>query len=342
MVTSEYRFKLELYTDGGAGLGTVVVEPDWGPAYEWARFDALRRGRLTPETFHGNGVVQPVWDEKTGRPHVSGVQVLLEDASAGDEAGTGGPETFSITYFRSLAEAASGHFVKKGLLQEGDTFQYRVSAQPKNGQDAAAGGCRVLLREAGAPLPIHAGSLEARLARATVCGPDAMDDILVFFPAAVLDRIVELVRGAGPCETGGMLIGRLCRDEASGDLFAEVTAQLPAQHTQADSASLTFTGETWAAARDAIRLRGNTEILLGWYHSHPAKEWCKDCPPEKQRTCSLDCFFSAADRQVHATLFPHAYSIALVATDGHRGLRHDLYGWRRTQIVQRGFHTLGK
>ncbi|HNT89567.1 MAG TPA: hypothetical protein PKL84_17020, partial [Candidatus Hydrogenedentes bacterium] len=149
-----------------------------------------------------------------------------------------------------------------------------------------------------------------------------------------------LVRDAGPCETGGMLIGRLCRDADAGELFAEVTAQLPAEHVQADSASLTFTGETWAAARDAIRLRGGSETPLGWYHSHPAKEWCKDCPPEKRATCSLECFFSAADQQVHATLFPHAYSVALVVTDGQRGLRFDLYGWRRTRILQRGFHML--
>ncbi|MBP8128801.1 MAG: Mov34/MPN/PAD-1 family protein [Candidatus Hydrogenedentes bacterium] len=339
MVTSEYRFTLELYTDDGAGLGTAAIEPDWGAAYEWARFDALRRGRLTPETFHGDGVVQPVWDEKIGQPHVSGMQVLLENVAEGDKAVAGAAEILPITYFRPLAEAASGQLVKKGLLQEGDTFHYRVSARQKNGEDAA-GNRRILLREAGAPLAVHAGSLAAYLTRATVSGPDAADDIPVFFPTAVLDRIGALVRAAGPCETGGMLLGRLCRDEAASELFAEVTAQLPALHTEADSASLTFTGETWSAARDAIRLRGDTEILLGWYHSHPAKEWCKDCPPEKRRVCSLECFFSAADRQVHQTLFPHCYSIALVATDGQRGLRYDLYGWRRTQIVQRGYHTL--
>ena len=97
-------------------------------------------------------------------------------------------------------------------------------------------------------------------------------------------------------ETGGILIGRLHHDAALPEIFAEVSAQIPAEHTLGTVARLTFTAETWSAASAAIRLRNQGEVYLGYWHSHPVREWCraKECTLEKQKTCRLaKDFFSA-------------------------------------------------
>ena len=106
--------------------------------------------------------------------------------------------------------------------------------------------------------------------------------------------------------------------------------------------SLAFTPETWAHARHALRLRKRGEIFLGWMHSHPVKEWCKKCPPEKRKKCPLmSDFFSIQDRHLHRTAFPGAHSIALVINQlaaDHQTI--SLFGWSRGLLVQRGFRSL--
>ena len=137
----------------------------------------------------------------------------------------------------------------------------------------------------------------------------------------MIEETVELMVRAGGKETGGILIGHLHRDPGRRQLFLEVTAQIPAQHAEQELARLTFTPETWTAVDAALALRGKGEIQLGWWHSHPASHWCDDCPPETRRRCKSagapsGDFFSAHDVALHRTVFPRAYSIALVLSDG--------------------------
>ena len=56
----------------------------------------------------------------------------------------------------------------------------------------------------------------------------------------------------------------------------------------------------------------------------------------------LTDYFSAQDRLLHRTVFPAAYSVALVVNE----LAEDrstlsLFGWRQGMVVQRGFQALG-
>jgi hypothetical protein len=98
---------------------------------------------------------------------------------------------------------------------------------------------------------------------------------------------------------------RMHRDPALPEIFAEVSAQVPAEHTQGTVAKLTFTAETWSAAHAAIHLRNQQEVYLGYWHSHPVREWCKsrECSPEKQKTCHLaKDFFSEDDSAVDSLL----------------------------------------
>ena len=83
--------------------------------------------------------------------------------------------------------------------------------------------------------------------------------------------------------------------------------------------------------------------MLGWWHSHPVREWCKDCAPERQQVCKMASdFFSAHDHALHRTVFPRAYSIALVANDAVMGdVTFSAFGWREGLLESRGFHIAG-
>jgi hypothetical protein len=66
----------------------------------------------------------------------------------------------------------------------------------------------------------------------------------------------------------------------------------------------------------------------------------------QQPRCEADSvFFSASDEWVHATAFPRAFMIALVAGKlQHLPARQPgfrLYGWESGRMVQRGFRILG-
>jgi hypothetical protein len=104
---------------------------------------------------------------------------------------------------------------------------------------------------------------------------------------------------------------------------------------------LTFTPEAWAATDAAIRLRNQGEIHLGWWHSHPIRAWCQNCPAERQAVCRYnDEFFSEHDAALHRAVFPRSYSVALVVNDRAAGdLTHSMFGWWMGQIAPRGFHV---
>ncbi len=120
---------------------------------------------------------------------------------------------------------------------------------------------------------------------------------LVFIHARVVEEAENQAVSGGGMETGGMLIGRLCRDADAGDLFLEVTAQVPARHTVATGTSIRFPPESWAEADTAIALRNKGERLAGWHHCHPAELWaCRNCPAARRAECPASRpFFSMAD-----------------------------------------------
>jgi hypothetical protein len=175
-------------------------------------------------------------------------------------------------------------------------------------------------------------------------GQTNADDVTVpiVIPRRILDETRELAARAGDNETGGILIGHLRRDTTLPELFVEITAQVPATHAPADVNRLTFTPETWTAAQAAVDLRGGQEAFLGWWHYHVIKEVCRNCPDEKKLACPwAHGFLSEDDRLLHRTVFPRAYSCALVVSDIADG--HDvafaLFGWRHGLLEARGFHV---
>jgi proteasome lid subunit RPN8/RPN11 len=285
-------------------------------------------------------------------PYLEGVRVLIP----GDRRP---PATFDIplAYFGGLAQAASSNLVKSGKLVAGELFEYLVCAYESQDQPALAvtgAAPRFSIKSVGQVLNISDLEMGGLLANSTACGSHPQDarqiddgDFPVFIPRTVIDEAVELMLAAGAKEVGGILIGHLRRDLRRG-LFLEVTAQIRARYVEEELARLTFHPETFTAVDAALDLRGEGEIYLGWWHSHPASHWCDQCPPEKRQRCAVagapsGDFFSAHDSALHRAVFPRAYSIALVLSDGCGNAGTPiwrLFGWRQGMVVPRNFNLL--
>jgi hypothetical protein len=84
-------------------------------------------------------------------------------------------------------------------------------------------------------------------------------------------------------------------------------------------------------------------MVLGWFHSHPQLAWCREkkCSPEAQRRCAAAVgFLSAEDVALHRTMFPRAFTVALVMTHSINGIRPRLFGWRAGSLEPRGYRVL--
>jgi len=332
-----HRLMLGLFKRDGTALGQVPVAADWEPAVEAARLCAHRQLGLAAIGADAIVEFRPVWQTKLGEPYLSAVDAVLAVPQAGEVSCR-----VPTAYFKSLATAASVPLVSDGRLQAGESFEYMVMAFPDESPAPPAPQARFALEEVPVPLTLKPSALAGFLSRSTACGENETQDIHVFIPQAILAEADLLTRQSPAIEVASVLIGHLHRDATEGEIFLEVTAQIPARNSQGTSLKVTLGPETYEAVQSAIALRGRGEQWLGWFHSHPASAWCNpQCSPEARAQCPLQrVFFSADDCDVHRTLFPKAHSIALLFTNTDAGLLHALFSWRNGLIVQRGFHVL--
>ncbi len=343
-ISNPYRFVAEATTRAGVPLGALALTLDWEPAAHWAYFEAMRQGRVPPLMRFPPAWVAPFWHEELGQPYVDGVRLCFR-AGPADQAQSIG---FAVpnSYFQKAAEHATAGLVADGKMAVGETFTFRVCAYPDQDPHTVRGAVEASpdfrLEEIAQPLPLQSRDLQATLSQASCRRADSVSrhpDMPLLVRQSVLDEAAELTRRAGHDETGGFLIGRLCRDAKTPEIFAELTAQIPAQHSVADRTSLKFTPETWSAAKAAIALRGRDEMMLGWWHSHP--HFCANCPAERRSRCALSTpFFSDQDRALHRAAFPRAFDVALLMSNlGDDELSSDVFGWRQGMVVARAYHV---
>ncbi len=340
MAADAYRYTLSLYRPDGTPVGQVALDGplavDWAPAEECVRFQNLRRfGPPADGRAGGRPVIEPVWHTTLHAPYLEGFQV-----SVGVPPDVTSVE-FASGYFRHVAALAAAHFVREGALEKGDQVVSVAAAFPRDAARLETAGPTFVTEDVSPSPCLPDGDLASMSVRGRVVGPVTDDEMPVFVPGAILDEAAALARRAGDAETGGVLVGRLCRDAGAREIFADVTVQIPARHTAATSSRLTFTAETWTDVRQAIALRGRDEVLLGWWHSHPVRVWCRECPPEKQAVCSLAAgFFSEHDRALHRAVFPGAQSVGLLVNDIASGPTFSLFGWQQGELVARGFSVV--
>jgi hypothetical protein len=337
MPDHNHRYVLEMYGEGSSALGRTPVTVDWLPAVEYAHFAGIRAGALPAATVPPPSRTEPIWDPGSGPPFATGVRVAVDADSVM-------PFTADVptAYFNAAARDASAEYVKDGRLQAGQTFRYRLTAFPVDtpAVEAPARDCGLEVEAVPQPLAILDTPIEQFLDEALPVGQDDPEDMPVFVPHRLLEETRHLVREANDVETGGVLLGRLHRDTTRRDvLYVELTAQLPARHTRGEATKLTFTPDTWAAARDALALRNDGESIQGWWHAHP--DWCKNCDPDRQNVCPLrGIFFSADDVAVQRAVFPRAYHLGLLLSNRPAGIIPALFGWRWGSVAARSFHLL--
>jgi hypothetical protein len=334
-----FEFAAEFFTEEGRRLGSATLAPDWRPALEWVRLEGIREGRLRPVIGEASGEVEPIWDGRAGEPIVAAFRAAVDDVS----------REIPKSYVRGAVQDASSALVEKGLLASGDVYRWIVTARTSVAVREIASDDDFVVEEVVRPLPLAGASLSAFATRARAAGASDADErpIPVFVPRRVLDEAEALARAAHDVETGGVLVGRLCRDDA-GDgstppaLFLEVTAQIAALHTLAESARLTFTADTWAAVQDALALRRRQEMAIGWWHFHPDFCRLRGCPPERRARCpGASPLFSQEDIHLTRTCFGAGHHVALLVSDSTpAGLTWSMYGWWQGMVSARGFHVL--
>ncbi len=338
-----YHYTLELHRRDSSLLGQVPVKPDWEPALQCCFFSAIRSGRLPPVMEMDPYRILPVWDRQLGVPYIVGVRVVFLKNGRVERYSA----EISTSYFREQAQRASSHYVERGSLYPGEIFWYRVYAFPQRpelpGEEAKAS--KFTVRQIARPLPLGKKSLKGLVSNSVFLGQAEPHeaDFPVFVPRQVLDELVSLTAEAtGANEIGGVLIGKLYRDTASAEIMAVVTAQIVAEHTRSRIDRLTFTAETWTAARAAIDLRGDDELMIGWWHAHNfMKETCKGCNKSEEGKCPSPVFMSSHDVHFQRTAFSRPWNIALVIGDcPHRGVDYALFGWRHGMVHSRPFHIL--
>ncbi|MEW6207435.1 MAG: Mov34/MPN/PAD-1 family protein [Acidobacteriota bacterium] len=336
---NEYQYVLELFREDSTPVGRAEILVDWEPAGEWAKFAALRQGILADGETARVLSIDPIWHSKVGEPLLDGFRVNLA-INGSSVAAT----DFTTDYFRSLALQASSAFVEKGKLAKGENINYVAAAFPRVRDESAemnSPELQLTVEEVATVLNITHSSIALFMENSDLMGEAHEEDPPVFIPREVFDEARAFTRQAGAKETGGILIGHLRRDPEAGEVFLEVTAQIPARDAESDLTSLKFTPAVWTEVRAAIELRRRGEIMLGWWHSHPVREWCRECPVERQRKCAMASeFFSAHDRHLQRTVFPGAYSIALVANDTMDDITFSAFGWRRGVVEPRGVYVV--
>jgi hypothetical protein len=347
--TSGYVYAIE-FLRGDQALPAVGVTPDFAPAIEAARFAAFRAGAPPETAFVAEGQIEPRWHQTLGEPYIAGLAAFAH--------GCGSPTAVEVPsrYFQEAACAASAPLVQQGVINAGEPLSYLVTAF-RGARDSSSRRRRaapeaidvtrraeIEVEELSVSIDVREEALATRLGTASRHGQHHPEDVNVLIPGPLLEEARALVAVAEEMETGGLLVGHVCRDTDSRDVFLDVTDLLPARHTQATVSTLTFTSETWWDARAALALRGRGESFLGWLHTHPVSAMCrrKGCSPEAQRNCPMARdFFSGHDRFLHKTMFPRAYAIALVVNDwDFAPISVSLFGYRHGLIEPRGFHVV--
>jgi hypothetical protein len=327
---------VELARADGSVAACVPLEPDWEPASTWVRFEGMRRGLLPPVLSNAPGEVEPCFATGAGAPTVAALRIAVRDIRP-----QGGivEEQIPISYLGRQVQGIVRRLVAAGRLGVGEVLRPRICAEPGDESPTSAdgGAARLTLAEIPRALALIESPMADFLDDATPCGVgDGDPDVPLFVPRRVLEDAEALAVAAAEVETGGFLLGHLHRDPALPEIFVEVTAQVPAEHTRGDRTHLTFTPETWAAVDGVRHARGRHESVVAWWHSHPF--FCRRCPVEKRRTCTLEgTFFSAEDVALHH-LFAAAHQTALLFSTNESGVTRSFFGWRAGSVAARGYY----
>jgi proteasome lid subunit RPN8/RPN11 len=253
---------------------------------------------------------------------------------------------FGLRYFGSRASRIRAELVRAEQISADGELLYRLSAYLDDPPRAPAGPAAITLGSPTYHVPI-ATRRRSSLGKTVAWDDPDPADPPVLIVRSVLEEAVEESFLAPDREIGGVLLGHLCRDGDTDEVFVQVTSLVSGGQTlESAEASVTFTPETWRRAHELIALRAAGEAIVGWYHSHPFR-LCAECRVPAPAECvNKILFYSLDDVQLMETWFEQPFMVGLLAAAesrlesslGHLPVR--LFGWRGGEIGARGFEVL--
>lgn len=143
-------------------------------------------------------------------------------------------------------------------------------------------------------------------------------DLPVFLDRKPADAIERHALRDTSVELGGILLGRECVDDETGEPFVWVTESLEAKHYENTQASFTYTHDSWEEiTRERDKLHPDLDIV-GWYHTHP----------------DFGIFLSGHDLFIHRNFFDQPLQVAYVV-DPIRQTR-GFFRWRGDGLEEVG------
>ena len=335
-------FELEfLDQDGNSVRHEPLKARDFAAAIRAARFKAFCRGTFSHfATDDEMAQIDPLFaGEQTAPTQASAFHVRVRDSHGAESC-----SKFTTAYFASLAHRTRVALVRTEQIDGEVQLRYRLNAYLADVQQPAPSE-GITLEPQSMDMPIKS------VRRSDYCRVDTWDraaaedsDFRVLIRQQVLKEVVAEAGRYPALEIAGFLLGHLCRDPQSGEVFVVVTEFVSStETTEASSTSVTLTPDSFAEVRRIIRLRDDGEQIIGWAHSHPFR-FCDECPlPPPPECISKVLFFSIDDIQLMESTFPQPFMLGLLAAVEPRleqALSHlpvRLFGYRDGQIQQFGF-----
>ena len=142
------------------------------------------------------------------------------------------------------------------------------------------------------------------------------DAAVVVIKEQVLEEILEYSEREMTRERGGFLLGGVYGEAPQ---YVVIRHFHPALEAVGNSASLTFTHETWAALTRETQSNFPNESLVGWQHTHP----------------SFGIFLSGYDLFIHKNFFAQPWQVAMVVDP--RATEFGFFHWRNGEVNTCGF-----
>ncbi len=119
---------------------------------------------------------------------------------------------------------------------------------------------------------------------------------LVFIERRALEALHDYLSHDVRREHGGVLVGQAFFDLQEQRHCTLIRAAIPAQASEGSAVHLQFTPQTWDHIAGIIEESFPDQVIVGWYHSHPA----------------LGVFMSGTDQATQRAFYPHPWSVAVV------------------------------
>jgi proteasome lid subunit RPN8/RPN11 len=147
-------------------------------------------------------------------------------------------------------------------------------------------------------------------------------DLPIFLDRRAADAIERHALSDTSVELGGILLGKECLDQQTGQPFVWVSHSLEAKHYANTQASFTYTHDSWEEITRHRDQNFPDLDIVGWYHTHP----------------SFGIFLSHHDLFIHQNFFAQPLQVAYVVDPINQ--TRGFFQWRDGRMAQVGGYFL--